>query len=106
MLLHLATVWKEKNPLTTNNYRLLVIDIDGTLISKDATVSHENKEALGLARERGIAIALSTGRTVTSCQRIIDQLALEGYHIFLTVHWCVIALAESMCMYDLSIKFW
>jgi Cof subfamily protein (haloacid dehalogenase superfamily) len=68
--------------LTTNNYRLLVIDIDGTLISKDTTVSQENKEALDLARNRGIAIVLSTGRTVTSCQRIIEQLALEGYHIF------------------------
>jgi Cof subfamily protein (haloacid dehalogenase superfamily) len=78
----LATIWKEKKPLKTNNYRLLVIDIDGTLISKDAIVSQENKEALELARERGIAIALSTGRTVTSCQRIIEQLTLDGYHIF------------------------
>ena len=68
--------------MTTNNYRLLVLDIDGTLIHKDSTVSKENREALDLARERGIAIALSTGRTVTSCMRIIKQLALDGYHIF------------------------
>lgn len=68
--------------MTTNNYKLLVIDIDGTLINKDSTVSKENKEALELARERGITIALSTGRTVTSCMRIIKQLAMDGYHIF------------------------
>ena len=68
--------------MTKNRYRLLVIDIDGTLISKDGTVSQENKAALDLVRERGIAIALSTGRTVNSCQRIIKNLALDGYHIF------------------------
>jgi len=68
--------------LTENRYRLLVIDIDGTLINKDSTISPENIEALTLTRDNGITVALSTGRTVTSCRKIIDQLSLDGYHIF------------------------
>ena len=65
-----------------NRYRLLAIDIDGTLIDSDSTVSTENIEALALARDKGITVALSTGRTVMSCRKIIDQLSLDGYHIF------------------------
>jgi len=68
--------------MPNNQYRLLVIDIDGTLISKDSTISPENIEALNAARRNGITVALSTGRTITSCRRIIEQLSLDGYHIF------------------------
>ena len=68
--------------MNKNNYRLLVIDIDGTLINKDSTVSAENREALGQARAKGIDVCLSTGRTVRSCRSIIEQLSLDGYHIF------------------------
>ena len=39
-------------------------------------------EALKRARERGILISLSTGRTATAASRVIEQLALDGYHMF------------------------
>jgi Cof subfamily protein (haloacid dehalogenase superfamily) len=68
--------------MPNKQYRLLVIDIDGTLISKNSTISLENREALDTVRSSGINIALSTGRTITSCRRIIEQLSLDGYHIF------------------------
>ena len=68
--------------MVNKQYKLLVIDIDGTLISKDSNISQENKEALAVARSNGITIALSTGRTITSCRRIMEQLSLDGYHIF------------------------
>ena len=68
--------------MPNNQYSLLVIDIDGTLISKDSTISPENIEALDATRNNGITVALSTGRTITSCRRIIEQLSLGGYHIF------------------------
>ena len=68
--------------MTNNQYRLLVIDIDGTLINKDSTISTENLEALDVSRRNGINVALSTGRTITSCRRIMEQLSLDGCHIF------------------------
>ncbi len=63
-------------------YKLLVVDIDGTLLGRERTISAENKEALAQARKSGVGVALSTGRAVLACRSILDQLALDGHHIF------------------------
>lgn len=68
--------------MTKSKYSLLVIDIDGTLINKDGAISRQSEEALASARERGVTVALSTGRTVRSCRGIVEKLCLDGYHIF------------------------
>lgn len=64
------------------NYKLLVVDIDGTLVGKNGSISTEDREALAKARQSGIRVSLSTGRAAQSCRPIIDRLALDGYHIF------------------------
>jgi Cof subfamily protein (haloacid dehalogenase superfamily) len=63
-------------------YKLLVVDIDGTLLGRERNISAENKEALDRARKSGVGVALSTGRAVLACRSILDQLALDGHHIF------------------------
>jgi Cof subfamily protein (haloacid dehalogenase superfamily) len=63
-------------------YKLLVVDIDGTLVGKNGSISTEDREALAKARQSGIRVSLSTGRAAQSCRPIIDRLALDGYHIF------------------------
>jgi len=62
-------------------YRLLVTDIDGTLMGRDGSISMENKEALAKAIDLGVKVSLSTGRTLLSAMKIINQLPLDGYHI-------------------------
>jgi hypothetical protein len=64
------------------NYKLLVVDVDGTLIGRDGSVSVENKKALTKARDSGTMVSLSTGRVPRACLKIIKQLSLDGYHIF------------------------
>ncbi len=68
--------------LVNNPYKLLVVDIDGTLLSKNGNISAEDKEALARASDSGIQVSLSTGRVVQASLEIIKQLSLEGYHIF------------------------
>jgi len=63
-------------------YKLLVVDVDGTLLDKDGNISVEDKEAVARARQLGIQISLSTGRVVQACLKIIEQLSLDGYHMF------------------------
>ena len=63
-------------------YRLLVIDIDGTLITREGYISPENLEALALARQAGLQVAISTGRSLTSSRRFIRELGLDSPHIF------------------------
>lgn len=65
------------------DYRVLITDVDGTLIGRDGSIPAENREALAEARSRGVLVALSTGRVPHACQEIIRELELEGsYHIF------------------------
>ena len=65
-----------------NKYKLLVVDIDGTLLDKKGIISVDDTKALARAGAGGIRVSLSTGRAVKACTRILSQLALDGYHIF------------------------
>jgi Cof subfamily protein (haloacid dehalogenase superfamily) len=59
-----------------------VIDIDGTLLNKDGNISSEDREALTRAHDSGVGVSLSTRRVTKASLSIIDQLSLDGYHIF------------------------
>ena len=63
-------------------YKLLVLDIDGTLVGKDTTVSPENKRALQQAVAKGLTVTLCTGRAPRGAMRVLNQLALDGFHTF------------------------
>jgi Cof subfamily protein (haloacid dehalogenase superfamily) len=64
------------------NYRLLVVDIDGTLLGSEGGISAEDREALAAAQRAGVKVCLSTGRASQGCRWIVDELSLDGYHIF------------------------
>jgi len=68
--------------LPENKYKLLVVDIDGTLIGERRIISERDKAALKEAAYRGIKVSLCTGRVNRACEGIIKELKLDGYHIF------------------------
>ncbi|MFC1993266.1 Cof-type HAD-IIB family hydrolase [Chloroflexota bacterium] len=68
--------------MRNNPYKLLIMDIDGTLVGDGGAISPENREALAKVRGSGVQVSLSTGRSSLGCSVIIDQLELDGYHIF------------------------
>lgn len=49
-------------------YKLVCIDMDGTLLDKNHEVSEENKKALKKATELGVNVAISTGRVFASAR--------------------------------------
>ncbi len=63
-------------------YKLLVVDIDGTLLDRKGNISGEDRDALAKACHSGVQVSLSTGRVSQACLGIIDRLSLDGYHIF------------------------
>ena len=65
-----------------NPYKMLVLDIDGTLVDRNGSISTEDTDAIAKARSFGISVSLSTGRAAQACLGIIRQLSLDGYHIF------------------------
>jgi len=68
--------------LVQDNYRLLVIDIDGTLVDGGGKINEVDKKAIKTAEGKGIRVVLCTGRVVHACRRILEKLELSGHHIY------------------------
>jgi Cof subfamily protein (haloacid dehalogenase superfamily) len=58
--------------------RLVALDLDGTLVGKDLAIRPRVKEAIGRARERGVAVTLVTGRMFAATKPFADALGLDG----------------------------
>jgi Cof subfamily protein (haloacid dehalogenase superfamily) len=55
-------------------YKMLVVDMDDTLLSDDHTISDENKEMLLKAQEMGIYVVLASGRPTSAMVEYAKEL--------------------------------
>ncbi len=60
------------------NYDVLVIDLDGTLLAPDGTVSQANTRAIDRAREAGIEIIVATGRALAESLDFLEAIEHQG----------------------------
>lgn len=58
--------------------RLLALDIDGTILLPDGSLSQRVKRAIGEAQARGIVVALATARRWNGAQALAQELGLTG----------------------------
>ena len=56
------------------NCKLLLFDLDGTLLRSDKSISHTTLKALQEARKRGILIGVSTSRSEQNALSFIEEL--------------------------------
>jgi Cof subfamily protein (haloacid dehalogenase superfamily) len=59
-------------------FRLLALDVDGTLLDPDGVLRPAVREAVRAARERGLSVVLCTGRRYRTALPILEALELEG----------------------------
>lgn len=59
-------------------YRLLALDLDGTLFDPDGRISHANRRAIQKAEQAGMIVALCTGRGLNESQPALEQLGQTG----------------------------
>jgi Cof subfamily protein (haloacid dehalogenase superfamily) len=59
-------------------YKLIAIDMDGTLLKDDKTITLKNKEALAKANSLGIKIVLTSGRPIQGIKNYLEELNLRG----------------------------
>lgn len=59
-------------------YKLIAIDMDGTLLKDDKTISAKTKEALKMASSLGIKIVLTSGRPIQGIKKYLNELKLTG----------------------------
>ncbi len=64
--------------------RLIVCDLDGTLISREHKINIADIEALAKARDAGFTVSICTGRSIGEALDIIKPLNLSGPGVFVT----------------------
>jgi hypothetical protein len=62
--------------------KLLVLDVDGTLIGHGAYPSARVAETIRYAKAEGVQVALGTGRASEACYHLLRFLQLDGLHVF------------------------
>ncbi|NLL31477.1 MAG: sugar-phosphatase [Clostridiales bacterium] len=57
-------------------YKLVAIDMDGTLLRSDKSISERTKSAIKKAREKGVTVVLATGRPIEGVQKTLKELEM------------------------------
>ena len=59
-------------------YRLLALDLDGTLLDPDGELRDSVRKAVIAARQKGLRVILCTGRRFRSARPVAQELLLDG----------------------------
>lgn len=62
-------------------YKLMAIDLDGTLLNSFGEVSEDTRKALLEAKEKGTEVVLSSGRPISSTESLAVELGVDNYLI-------------------------
>lgn len=61
-----------------SKFRLLALDLDDTLLTKDKRVSDENKKWIQRAEDAGTTVMFATGRGRQKVKQLLEELELSG----------------------------
>jgi len=76
--------------------KLIAIDLDGTLLHSDRSLSEENRLAIKKAKEKGVKVVLCTGRPLRSMQHLLEEAELlEDEDIAITYNGGLIQKTKS-----------
>ena len=60
-------------------YKMLVLDLDDTLLNDDYRISDKNKQCLLKAQEKGVYVVLASGRPTQAMVQYANELELERF---------------------------
>lgn len=72
---------ESEHGVSRSRYRLIVMDLDGTLLNEKGQIGAKTRTALQHAHEAGIHIAIATGRSFTLTRYFCGDLPLSGPQI-------------------------
>ena len=76
-------------------YKILALDLDGTLLNKESMLPEENKIAVRQAQQAGVQIVLCTGRNTIEAKMFSDKLLAPA-------DWLITANGAYICKPDLT----
>ena len=62
-------------------YKIIAIDLDGTMLNQYGIVTQNTKEAIQKAQEKGIEVIIASGRPTDSIKTIAKEIKSEKYFI-------------------------
>jgi hypothetical protein len=63
-------------------YKLIALDMDGTLLNSQKEISQRNKDAIAKARELGVTVVLASGRPIEGMMDKINELNMTSDNDF------------------------
>ncbi len=60
-------------------YKLLAVDLDGTLLNEEKIVTEKNLEAIRKCLDNGIKVVISSGRAMEDMKDYTDIVGIDGY---------------------------
>lgn len=57
-------------------YKLIAVDMDGTLLNEQKVITDRTKKAIQMARDKGVKIVLASGRPIEGLERYLKELGL------------------------------
>ncbi|MDQ6599174.1 HAD family phosphatase [Bacillus salipaludis] len=60
-------------------YKVLFLDVDGTILRPDDTIEASTKEAISTVQEKGIEVFLATGRPLHELDKIAEELNIHSF---------------------------
>lgn len=67
-------------------YKIVAIDLDGTLFDDKKNISKENKIALAKAKELGVKIVIATGRPLKGVMPVLEELGLTTKEDYVIIY--------------------
>ncbi len=64
------------------SYKMVVLDLDGTVVNRRGQISPRTRAAVRAARDAGLLVMVATGRRLRSALPYIHELGLDGPAIF------------------------
>ena len=58
-------------------YKIIALDMDGTLLNDQKVITERTKEALIKAREKGVKVVLASGRPVDGLKKYLSEKYLS-----------------------------
>lgn len=68
------------------DYKILVLDIDGTLVNSKKEITQKTKREIEKLQQKGIVIAIASGRPVCGIEKIANELDLKKYGGYLLAY--------------------
>ena len=62
-------------------YKLIAIDLDGTLLNSYGEITQENKNAIKYALDKGVEVVLASGRDPKTMEKISIELGIKNFLI-------------------------